>query len=1069
MGTEAKHLVIRASAGSGKTFQLATRYLQRVAERTPPDEMLATTFTRKAAGEILDRVLVTLAEAACDEEEARKLAGRLQSPGLDRPACAQLLLDLVRQMHRLQVGTLDSFFVRLATHFTLELGLPPGWQIIDELQDQQLRLQAIGRLLREEKTGDVARLASMLAKGDATRSVSGLIRQTVDNFYELYCETDEAAWRPLPELRRLSNDKLAEAIEAARHVELPADRRIAKQRDKDLEFAVAANWEAFMGGGIGGTLLNEQTTYYGKPLSGAVQAAYGQLLNHAKAVLLQELAAQIRATRQLLERFDAVYQQLKRTSRGLRFEDVTHRLRRLFEQEDPQRFAYRLDGHIAHLLLDEFQDTSPAQWHVLRPFAKRITAAETGRSFLCVGDAKQSIYAWRGGVAEIFDSLDAELHGLASESLSKSYRSSQPVINTVNRIFAGLARHPHLEKDERAVRTWCQRFETHTTDRTELPGYACVTTAAARESDEEELSASMLRTTAEGVADIVRNAPFATVGVLLRTNEAIGQLMDLLRERGVPASEEGGNPITDSAVVLTIVSLLQLADHPGDTVARFHVTESPLGAPLSLEDARDDTAAARLAAEVRQQLIAEGYAATVQHWCRLLEPFASDRDLLRMGQLIELATRFDAQATLRPSDFIRLVRYERFFDPSADRVRVMTIHAAKGLEFDVVFTPLIEANLVSHTPPFVTGRTSPAGAIERVCLYRNQKIQRLLPREIQEDFTTSHDQEVREALCRLYVALTRPKHALHVILPPPSDKEKTLPRNPAGLIRAALTDGSPLEPGQIVYEDGDRQWHQRVAAEITEPVDADRVAPAVTLPPVRLAEMAGGRRRGLARAAPSRHASHAAVRLGDVLREPDAAALNRGTVVHAWLEQIDWLDERMPSDDQLKVIAMQSGISEAEAGELLGAFHRMLEAPAIQCLLSRVSYRAGADLRFPPPVVEELLDGRVETTVRCEHPIAYRSGGELVTGSIDRLVLCKRGGTVIAADVIDFKTDAVMPALEPEWSQRIEGYRPQLAAYAEAVASTYGLPADRLATRLAFVQPRVVVDFHPRPLESPRL
>jgi ATP-dependent exoDNAse (exonuclease V) beta subunit len=366
----------------------------------------------------------------------------------------------------------------------------------------------------------------------------------------------------------------------------------------------------------------------------------------------------------------------------------------------------------------------------------------------------------------------------------------------------------------------------------------------------------------------------------------------------------------------------------------------------------------------------------------------------------------------------------------------------------------------------VTGRTSPAGAIERICLYRNQYIQQLLPQEIQDDYTNSHEQDVREALCRLYVALTRPKHALYVILPP-STNEK-LPRSPAGLIRAALTDGSRLEAGQLVYEDGDRQWYQRVSAEDAAQADADGGGPTDVRRPVPLAKMVDGRRRGLVRVAPSRHAGHASVRLGDVLREPDAAALGRGTVVHAWLEQIDWLDERLPSDDQLTVIATQIGFPEAELDALLGTFHRMLKAPALRRVLSRASYQTSEDLCFPPPVVVDLLASRMEMTVRCEHPIAYRRGGELVTGSIDRLVLCKREGTVIAADVIDFKTDAVTPAREPEWSQRIEGYRPQLAAYAEAVSSIYSLPRERIATRLVFVQPGVVVDLNPPPLESAR-
>ena len=105
------NVVIRASAGTGKTYQLSNRYLQLAADGQPPEQVLASTFARKAAGEILGRVLVRLAEAALDETARRELTRAIERE-LSPADCHRLLKKLVGELHRLRIGTLDSFFVQ---------------------------------------------------------------------------------------------------------------------------------------------------------------------------------------------------------------------------------------------------------------------------------------------------------------------------------------------------------------------------------------------------------------------------------------------------------------------------------------------------------------------------------------------------------------------------------------------------------------------------------------------------------------------------------------------------------------------------------------------------------------------------------------------------------------------------------------------------------------------------------------------------------------------------------------------------------------------------------------------
>ena len=132
-------IVIRASAGTGKTYQLTNRFVRLLASGVAPEAILAATFTRKAAGEILERILLTLAHAASDVNKCLKLAAAIDRPQLNRLQCRDLLVRVTSRLHRLQIGTIDSFFARLASSFSLELGLPPGWRIIDDIELKRLR------------------------------------------------------------------------------------------------------------------------------------------------------------------------------------------------------------------------------------------------------------------------------------------------------------------------------------------------------------------------------------------------------------------------------------------------------------------------------------------------------------------------------------------------------------------------------------------------------------------------------------------------------------------------------------------------------------------------------------------------------------------------------------------------------------------------------------------------------------------------------------------------------------------------------------------------------------------
>ncbi len=932
------HELIRASAGTGKTYELTNRYLRLLRCGQRPDDILASTFTRKAAGEITGRLLLRLAEAATDEAKRADLQAALGDPALARGDCLTMLVGMICRLHRLRISTLDSFFAQLAASFALEIGLPPGWRIAEEYEDAALRAEAIDAVLDNEDPRSLLTLMHALTGGETTRSLDREVRDKINAMYATYRESGRDAWHRVPRLRELPEAQIAEALQTLRSVRLPQHREWEKAHQKHVQAAEAGDWKAFVKDGIAKAVAASKDSYRTKPIDAAVASAYRPLIDHAKAVLLNQLANQTEATYHLVDRFHAQYQQLKLQARVLRFEDLTFQLAGRFpavlradlgsgntetgEEIDGNRLAVRLDAGLQHLLLDEFQDTSLAQWSVIRPLARQIAGTESNQSFFCVGDTKQAIYGWRGGVAEIFDAVTREVAGVQQRSLDTSWRSSPPIIQAVNQIFQNLHRHKNLGELAGAVARWQTQFHRHQTAEPKrgLNGYVCLQAARAASDDEADPQEdTTLRFVAKRVADWTKKAQGFDVGVLVRRNDTVRQLIYELRELGIEASEEGGSSLSDSAAVRLILSLVQLADHPGDLVARFHVATSPLAASLDLFPAvdqtdgmagsagngmdtamqfashRGDAAAGHVARGIRRQLVVDGYGPTVCRLVRQLAPACNRRELRRAEKLIGLAYQYDDAATSRPRDFAAYVASAKVRDPISASVRVMTVHQAKGLEFDIVVLADLESDLIGQRGDLVVGRPSSTEPIDRVCRYCNKDVQQLLPAAWQQLF-----------------------------------------------------------------------------------------------------------------------------------------------------HKIEWLDDGPPSDDRLREAAARSGLTfkPDDLDRWLAEFQAMLARPPIAACLHRSAYRDFAGARL-----------RVET----ERPLAVRDGDRLLVGSIDRLVTICRGENVIAADILDFKTDAIADQDQGAVLEKVRFYTPQLQAYRQAVQKLAGGDLPQISAKLLLLEAGLVI------------
>lgn len=1073
-------IVIRASAGTGKTFQLTNRYINLIKDGVRPEHILAVTFTRLAAGEILERILVRLANAATDKDRCAQLASELEDDSFTRERCLNLLYDLTSTMHRVRVETLDAYFAQLAHSFSLEIGLPVNWTILEEVQDRRIRLEALQQTIVDDSDRTVSRLLSILFQGEAQRSITTELLDTINELYSLYLETDPDAWRQFPDLKPLTDEKLNEAIERLDQLDYPAHRSIIKAKDQTIELARNQDWDTLISKGIPNKILHGETTYQRKELSAEIIDAYRELVDHARALFILQLRHQTDATWKILDRFHRHYTEFKHRYRGVRFDDVTHRLMVHADAAQPDQQSFRLDTQIAHLLLDEFQDTSLEQWHVIRPLAQRITGGgrslfeSAWSSFFCVGDVKQAIYGWRGGRSEIFDALKKHLEGIHEEPLNRSFRSAPVIINTVNRVFRdGIGNHENLKTVEDVVLKWCHDFPEHETALVDEPGYVRLETAPEPVTDEEKITSAMQQRetfafAAQRVMELHEKMPERTIGVLLRRNNSVAEIIYQLRKLGIRASEErGGNPLTDSAAVQVVLSILKLADHPDDSIAAFHLATSPLAEKLDLEFGTDLAQFRQLAQSVRRDLQRDGFGLTIARWVDRLRAFCNARDRRRLQQLEELAFRFEPVATIRTADFLDFVDKERIADPLVSNIRVMTIHQSKGLEFDTVILPELEDAIDQCNQKVVWGAEDPAEKIDRVCVYRNREVQALLPDSMQQMFQEAINREANESLCLLYVALTRAAHSLYMIIAPTKSKSRagkpentrSVPRTLAGLLSVALAPGQPLDPETTLYEDGKPDWYQE-----TRVKDSDR-NDRFALPrqiPVRMSPDA----LALDFRSPSTLEGGTRVNAAGLLQPINHQALQRGTVIHGLFEMLTWIDA-IPADAELLVQANRLSAGHVDSQKMVQQFRQMLDCEAVAKVLAPEYYLEPFDESVIAAIPDDFHHGNATLEVHNERTFVVADSGSMLSGTIDRLVLIFSRNRLVAADIVDFKTDRIDPDDTMAVRDRVEHYRPQIEAYQRAVGSIFGLDPERISARLVFVDAGLVQGFRPTPAPSP--
>lgn len=1037
--TSLTNMLISASAGTGKTYQLSLRFLGLLAlnHGNHPERLIAITFTRKAAGEFKDRILTDLAAGATDRTGAERLKeqlwevirGKAGAPGiwpeapdswkeenLHQERFRRLLRILAQNLARLNLCTIDSLFAQIASASTFELGVS-GFSMIDSTAEKLARRKAMLSLYRECATDtdrrrdfEEAFLSGADSDAEASDAEDSMLRR-LNSYHELFLdEPDAGKWGnpatlgftpeellpPIP-LERF-NHALHTLKERAQATPAPEGRGGAKTKELFLRFLNAFSLYARLGrvrfrteGGSSWNITVEEARekfadFWSPPLE--------ELIQSWLRMEVMEALHRTRSTHGLMRLFEGNYSSLVRNRGRFLFHDVTRMLGDgAITPELKRDLQYRMYCRYDHWMLDEFQDTSQTQWRVIRPFLDDLAESKTGNegSIFVVGDIKQSVYQWRGGDPDLFRSVSSQLR-LEKRGMSTSYRSVQPVLDLVNDVCDYARTAPDCEAA--ALEQWGEYPEhlcaPHLNNRS-----GCAQVWQTPKAEDAAANDLVCRAAADLLerTDALRRG--LETAILVSTKNQALTVKTWLADHGIPAEVCDDVPVgVDSPLGKNLLHFFRWLLMPGDPFTAGLLSHSPLQALMTpgLPEGMDWNG-------WRLLLERQGYAAVMEKLERRLSITGAEltefhRD--RLSVWMNEAEQVDEKGISLDEWIRHMEDLTRREDPAGGVVRIMTIHKSKGLGFDIVILPQI-----GRDSPFADGRhlthfvkKNEWGSMEGIVMAPSRHVYTNVP-QLNALYGEWRAQQQFDGFCKLYVALTRAKRATYVILPYRGDKGEMKADSMWKILRSAAQgcqkeseEVLPESGAECLYSGGNPAWHEecpvrertRTEEETPEwparkPVIRERISPSGT--PAGVPEIFPG--------GETDFAEHAAF----------------GSEVHAVFERITRWDEKNPP------AWAAAPITEAEK-----TVCACLETPAIR------------ELFTPPATAQIMKEQRIEAIEE----------NTWISGVIDRLILDGN-----AARIVDFKTDRVRTADELR-----KRHAAQLNAYARIVSKITGIPRERI-------------------------
>lgn len=1062
------HQMILASAGSGKTHDLTTRYLTLMAAGVAPERIIALTFSRKAAGEFFSRILSRLARAAGDAQEAAALdramreqerwhlswqgkVGESLRPVLTQESATGLLVELVGRLHLLTLGTMDRFFIRMARSFALELGLGGDFRILDPQMETRTRRRIYDQLFQPTPGMRAAQEEFVAAFQHATQGKEGVsLVKDLDRFIDDYnqyfveargeelwgrreviwkdggsprdpgCTLAEAAARTLEFLdsgKHLLTLPQVEALKVYPQEMLVHTPFNVLKKSKPILTKLCEVYPA-MQDGSAMVMLARKKVALGVPLCAL-------LLDVVDAHNFGEFEAgriQVQGIWSVLNQYDQQYDSMVRRQGQLSFSDVQQLLSGdLAESEDAGTFAisrelleFRLDAQFDHWMLDEFQDTNGRQWGILENLINEVLQDDGGeRTFFAVGDSKQSIHMWRGSDPDLMMRLlqRYESH-ISTVSKAVSWRCAPAVLSLVNALLGNRSALESLLPAGTVAKAW--DFEEHKPAPVSenLLGFSEVMVVPKREGAAGE--DDDLQVIAERILEIQPLRRGLTCAVLVLTNTQALEVAEYLREAtGCSVACETDASVTDSdAACMGLLDLLRLAAHPGNSFARRHLEMSPWKSVAVRLLGVEADAIAKAAIWIGEELSRGGVAAVVRTWVESLSevvPELPDYSRERLNDLTSLALDFDAEGTRDLDEYITLAEEKTMRESvSADSIQVLTAFKAKGLEWDIVFVAGLDSQKMAGGFESSAVSYTAERKIEWITRIPIKDLALLNPAMRTLD---AHRRawRWRQNLCLLYVILTRAKRSSHVVLKARPERSDSLRLDT--LILDLLGDAS-VEPVEMASFEVERVWcHGEQDWFMQHPLSAEVADEAGETNPTPSASV------DMAPRIPKSRPSASIVEMDFSLERQ--RSLRWGDAVHAVLARI----LRMKNPDEAWWRGLTSALPTDIQHDVVRQLRWSLEQPAIAQL-------------FEPP-----KSPRVELWL--ERPFDLVLGGQHVSGVFDRVEVHRgKNGAAMEARIYDFKTDKVCESIV---------YRNQLKQYARAVSLLLDLPDEKISASLVWV------------------
>lgn len=752
-------MALKASAGSGKTFALSVRFLALLFKGANPSEILTLTFTKKATAEMKERILDYLKilqqeNLENEKEKSQNILKELEEKYHLDPDLVQNSAQKIYQRFlnaEIRISTIDAFFQSILRKFCWFVGLSANFEVNEDTKAHQRQLNEgfLSALNNEQLEELSAFIVQCLSYDNYTSdSILKRLRFLKNKLYLFDPNKKEPVFDEegfLEKLRSLNNQ--IQSIETA--------------SDKAKTAIKCDSFRGFLNSSL--TWLEKKSEYQSfKKLKSEIPTLESEC-EEIENDLKRYYEAKETAIFKKFPKFIQLYDNATSKIQALDFDaikDKVHVLLNGYEEMPAEFFYFRLDSKIAHILIDEFQDTSLNDYKILAPFIDEIKAgigqAKWHRSVFFVGDVKQSIYAFRGSFSSLFESVAKDFY---HDNLQFNHRSAPLIINYVNTIFKKAYQNSPTAYLEQKYPKASQN--KHATD-----GYVKVSLVA----DERELLLNQVLQEAQNLLE--HRIDPKDITILCATNDDALEVKNYLQEylSAICPSTESSTKLSQFVESKIIKNALEyaLAEEPYKPFYKHSV--------LKLAGYLHDDAIALPGFNPKKESVA-GFVWKIMEQFKLYgEPAQS---------CLELAIGCEDA-----NEFLERLEAKEIASFNPKGAQIMTIHGSKGMQFPYV---IVCERLGKPNSSHANQLLEEYNGAELVCLYYRMKNREVVDKDYARALDKEEAAKDHEEINVYYVAFTRAELGLIVVA---KDKKESKKESKNKKMREQL-DLTPLEEGEI--------------------------------------------------------------------------------------------------------------------------------------------------------------------------------------------------------------------------------------------------------------------------------